>query len=377
MKIQHTTYLSLGSNLGDKLANLQNALYLISEKIGRISAVSPVYQTQAWGFKSDDFLNCCVGVSTDLDPQVVLGRILDIEQQLGRERDFPGSEKKYRSRSIDIDILLFDDQVLSFRHLEVPHPKMLERRFVLVPLADIAPNTMHPTVKKTIAMCLLSCADETEVEKTGFKLNRPVTLIDKYNYIAIEGNIGAGKTSLAKRIADDFNAKLVLERFADNPFLPKYYADMERYAFPLEMSFLADRFQQLTDDLAQFDLFKNFVVSDYYIFKSLLFAQVSLPKEEYTLYRRMFDIIYKEIAKPDLYVYLYQNTSRLLENIRKRGREYEQEITADYLEKIHQGYSNFIRSDQHLNTVIIDVSELDFVNFEEDYASIIRKITSL
>ncbi|MCB0474515.1 MAG: 2-amino-4-hydroxy-6-hydroxymethyldihydropteridine diphosphokinase [Flavobacteriaceae bacterium] len=377
MKIQHTTYLSLGSNLGDKLANLQNALYLISEKIGRISVVSPVYKTQAWGFESDDFLNCCIGVSTGLDPQLVMGRILDIEQQLGRERFFPGSEKKYRARSIDIDILLFDDQVLSDKHLEVPHPKMLERRFVLTPLADIAPNTMHPTVKKTIAMCLQSCADVSQVEKTDFKLNRPVTLIDKYNYIAIEGNIGAGKTSLAKRIADDFNAKLVLERFADNPFLPKYYADMERYAFPLEMSFLADRFQQLTDDLAQFDLFKNFVVSDYYIFKSLLFAQVSLAREEYTLYRRMFDIIYKEIAKPDLYVYLYQNTSRLLENIRKRGREYEQEITADYLERIHQGYSNFIRSDQHLNTVIIDVSELDFVNFEEDYTSIIQKITSL
>ena len=111
------------------------------------------------------------------------------------------------------------------------------------------------------------------------KLKRPIPLSEKYNYIAIEGNIGAGKTSLTKMISDEFNAKIVLERFADNPFLPKFYKDKDRYAFPLEMSFLADRHQQLTDDLAQFDLFKNFIVSDYYMFKSLIFAQVTLKKK--------------------------------------------------------------------------------------------------
>ena len=149
---------------------------------------------------------------------------------------------------------------------------------------------------------------------------------------------------------------------------------MERYAFPLEMSFLADRYQQLSDDLAQFDLFKNFIVSDYYIFKSLIFAQVSLPKEEYVLYRRMFDIMYKEITKPDLYIYLYQNTDRLLVNIKKRGRDYEQNIAQEYLEKIHQGYSNFIKTEQNLNTLIIDVSEYDFPNSNDDYTAIIKLI---
>jgi len=165
---------------------------------------------------------------------------------------------------------------------------------------EIAPNVKHPIEKKTILMCLQGCDDNTEIEETGLQLKRPVSLVEKYNYIAIEGNIGAGKTTLSKMIGDDFNAKLVLERFADNPFLPKYYADMERYAFPLEMSFLADRYHQLTDDLAQFDLFKNFIVSDYFIFKSLIFAQVTLSKEEFNLYRKMFDIMYKEISKPNL-----------------------------------------------------------------------------
>ena len=376
MKILHTTYLSLGSNQGDRLENLQRAVTRIAEHIGRVTRISSVYKTKSWGFEGDDFLNCCVEVMTNLTAETVLNKIIYIETGLGRvRRQAEHSEKKYEARSIDIDVLLFDDEVLSCKNLEVPHPRMLERRFVLAPLADIAPQTKHPVTKKTILTCLQECPDTTEVEKTNQQLKKPITLIDRYNYIAIEGNIGAGKTSLAKRIADDFNAKLVLERFADNPFLPKYYADMERYAFPLEMSFLADRFQQLTDDLAQFDLFKNFIVSDYYIFKSLLFAQVSLPKEEYTLYRRMFDIIYKEIAKPDLYVYLYQNTNRLLENIKNRGRDYEKDITAEYLEKIHQGYSNFIKTEKSLNTLIIDVSELDFVNHEADYFTIVKKIS--
>ncbi|MDB0040292.1 deoxynucleoside kinase, partial [Polaribacter sp.] len=148
----------------------------------------------------------------------------------------------------------------------------------------------------------------------------------------------------------------------------------ERYAFPLEMSFLADRYQQLSDDLAQFDLFKNFIVSDYYIFKSLIFAQVTLSKDEYFLYRKMFDLMYKEITKPDLYVYLYQNTDRLLENIKKRGRDYEQSIEKDYLKKIQEGYSNFIKTEQDLNVLTIDVSELDFVNNENDYFTIIQQI---
>ena len=175
-------------------------------------------------------------------------------------------------------------------------------------------------------------------------------------------------------ISDELNAKIILERFAENPFLPKFYEDKERFAFPLEMSFLADRYQQLSDDLAQLDLFKNLIISDYYIFKSLIFAQITLQKDEYLLYRKMFDMMYKEITKPDLYVYLYQNTERLLQNIKKRGREYEQNIEAGYLQKIHDGYKSFISTQQDLNILIIDVSEIDFVNNPIDYEYIINKI---
>jgi 2-amino-4-hydroxy-6-hydroxymethyldihydropteridine diphosphokinase len=371
MKIVRTTYLSLGSNIGEKLKNIQTSVDLIGEKIGHVKNVSSVYKSESWGFETSDFLNICLEVSTNLNPEKLIESVLLIEKILGRERSASSS---YEDRIIDIDILLFDDEIIFHDQLKVPHPKMLERKFVLVPLAEIAPNSIHPIVKKNILFCLQNCSDTNQVDKIEDKINRPISLVEKYNYIAIEGNIGSGKTSLAKRIGDDFNAKLVLERFADNPFLPKFYEDKERFAFPLEMSFLADRYHQLTDDLAQFDLFKNFIVSDYFIFKSLIFAQITLPAEEYNLYRKMFDIMYKEISKPDVYVYLYQNTDRLIDNIRKRGRDYEQNIQPSYLERIHKGYLNFINTKEQLNTLIIDISELDFVNDETDYHHILKRI---
>jgi deoxyguanosine kinase len=371
MKIQRTTYLSLGTNQGNKIENLQNAINLIAQKVGSILKVSSIYKTASWGFVSNDFFNICLKVSTQGPPEKLMQILLDIENTLGRTRN---DANGYADRNIDIDILLIDDEIIFSKILIVPHSKMLERRFVLVPLVEIAPDTLHPIEKKKLAGCLQNCNDSSEISLVDETLKRPIPITEKYNYIAIEGNIGAGKTSLAKMISDEFNAKIILERFAENPFLPKFYEDKERFAFPLEMSFLADRYQQLSDDLAQLDLFKNLIISDYYIFKSLIFAQITLQKDEYLLYRKMFDMMYKEITKPDLYVYLYQNTERLLQNIKKRGREYEQNIEAEYLQKIHDGYKSFISTQQDLNVLIIDVSEIDFVNNPIDYAYVINKI---
>ena len=371
MKIQSVTYLSLGTNQGNKLENLQKAINFISDVAGDVQKISAIYKTASWGFAGEDFYNICIQVSTCLTADELLKTVLNIETKLGRQRT---TSSEYQNRNIDIDVLLFDDEILFSKTLIIPHTKMLERKFVMVPLVEIAPNAIHPIEQKELQICLQNCVDSSEITNVDKNLIRPIILSEKYNYIAIEGNIGAGKTSLTKMISEDFNAKLVLERFADNPFLPKFYEDKERYAFPLEMSFLADRYQQLSDDLAQFDLFKNFIISDYYIFKSLIFAQVTLSKDEYLLYRKMFNLIYKEITKPDLYVYLYQNTDRLLENIKNRGRDFEQNIQADYLKKIHDGYQGFITTQNDLNLLTIDVSELDFVNNKADYKQIINII---
>jgi 2-amino-4-hydroxy-6-hydroxymethyldihydropteridine diphosphokinase len=371
LKIQRITYLSLGTNQGNKLKNLQNAINLIADKTGAIKKISAIYKTPSWGFKGDDFYNICIKISTSQTADKLLHSLLTIEKELGRIRN---NENEYQNRNIDIDILLFDNDIIFSKNLIVPHPKMLERKFVLVPLSEIAATVIHPTEKKQISSCLKNCNDSTEINVVKETLIRPIPVSEKYNYIAIEGNIGAGKTSLANLLSKQFNAKLVLERFADNPFLPKFYEDKERYAFPLEMSFLADRYQQLSDDLAQLDLFKNCIISDYYIFKSLIFAQITLQKDEYVLYQKMFDLIYKEITKPDLYIYLYQNTERLLQNIKKRGRTYEQNIEAGYLQKIHNGYKNFINTQKDLNILVIDVSEIDFVENTNDYNYMINQI---
>ena len=225
---------------------------------------------------------------------------------------------------------------------------------------------------------LKECTDETEINKIQRWLKNPVAAFDlaRFSYVAIEGNIGAGKTTLAETISNDFNAKLVLERFADNPFLPKFYEDKSRYAFPLEMSFLADRYQQVQDDLSQLDLFKDFIVADYDIYKSLIFAKVTLQDEEYKLYRRLFDLMYKDIKRPELYVFLFQSSEKLIENIRKRGRDYEQNISIEYLESIQKGYLDFIKSQPQNRIKIIDITDLDFVKNREDYLEVLRQISS-
>ena len=281
----------------------------------------------------------------------------------------------YEARIIDIDIIAFDEEIINLERLQVPHPLMQNRDFVLLPCVDLQLNWKHPILKKTISELVEELTNEIDCHAIQ-ELQRPLhdILLDQFNYVAFEGNIGAGKTTLATKIAEDFNAKTVLERFADNPFLPKFYKDQNRYAFPLEMSFLADRYQQLSDDLAQYDLFKDFIVADYHIFKSLIFAKITLADDEYRLYRNLFDIIYKEMPRPDLYVYLYQNSERLLQNIKKRGRSYEQQIAAEYLDKINNGYLDYIKSQTDLNVLIIDVSHRDFVKNQEDYIFILDQI---
>jgi len=194
------------------------------------------------------------------------------------------------------------------------------------------------------------------------------------NYLVIEGNIGAGKTTLAKMISERYQTKLVLEQFADNPFLPKFYENQEQYSFPLEMAFLAERYNQLNRELSHFDLFSPFTVSDYYFMKSLIFAQNTLQPDEYNLYRQFFTIIYDKMPKPDLYVYLHKNTDLLLKNIALRGRDYETYITKEYLEKITQGYFSYFKQQSDFPILILDTNDIDFVNQPVDFEKIVQFI---
>lgn len=372
MNNQSQVILSLGSNLGNRLENIQLAIESIHQAIATVIKVSSLYETPSWGFDSEPFYNCALVLQTSKKAEQILDEVLQLETKLGRVRN---DEQGYQPRIIDIDVITYNEEIIQTEKLQVPHPHMQNRKFVLFPMRDLNLDWRHPILQKYLPE-LVALAEDKSSCKVVQKLEAPLEKINlqQYNYIAIEGNIGAGKTTLSSKISEDFNAKLVLERFADNPFLPKFYEDQSRYAFPLEMSFLADRYQQLSDDLAQFDLFKDFIVADYHIFKSLIFAKVTLAEDEFRLYKTMFDIIHKEMPKPDLYVYLYQNTDQLLENIKKRGRSYEMQIPAEYLEKINQGYLDFIKTQNNLNVLIIDVSDKDFVNFQEDYIFILDQI---
>jgi 2-amino-4-hydroxy-6-hydroxymethyldihydropteridine diphosphokinase len=372
MKVQNQAILSIGSNQGNRLENIQKCIQLIQLEMGTVFSVSKLYESPSWGFESDSFYNCAIAIHTHKSAQKLLTGLLKIEKKLGRIRS---SLEGYQPRIIDIDIISFENEIINTATLVVPHPQMQKRLFVLIPMNDLQLEFIHPVLQKSTLELIAICEDKSSC-KVISDLELPIEKynLQQYNFIAIEGNIGAGKTTLAEKIAQDFNAKTVFERFADNPFLPKFYKDQNRYAFPLEMSFLADRYQQLSDDLAQFDLFKDFIVADYHIFKSLIFAKVTLQEDEFRLYKTLFDIIYKEMPKPDLYVYLYQNTDRLLQNIKRRGRSYEQEIPADYLDKINKGYLDYINSQTNLNVLIIDVSDRDFVKNQSDYVYILDEI---
>ena len=191
-----------------------------------------------------------------------------------------------------------------------------------------------------------------------------------HHFITIEGNIGAGKTTLAHLLAKHFNARLILEKFADNPFLPKFYENPAQYAFPLELFFMSERFKQLKELLQQKDMFQNLTVSDYLFTKCLLFAKVTLPEDEFRLYQRLFDIIHQQLIQPDLLIYLHAPVNKLQANIRKRNRSYEQNIPDEYLFNIQETYTHYIKQ-HNITTLIIDASNADFLGNEKQLKTVI------
>ena len=195
----------------------------------------------------------------------------------------------------------------------------------------------------------------------------------KYNFISIEGNIGAGKTTLANLLAKHYNARLVLEEFADNPFLPKFYENPQQFAFPLELFFMAERYKQLKELIQQKDLFQSVTISDYLFTKCLLFAKVNLPEDEFRLYQRLFDIIHQQLVQPEILIYLHAPVSRLQLNIKKRARPYEQKIPDEYLFSIQETYTHYIKQ-HNLKTLFIDASNADFLNNEAHLQTIINAL---
>ena len=364
-------YLSLGSNLGDKINNLQTTLNLIDSKVGDVLLISSVYQTKAEGFVGEDFLNCCVSLRTSMEPKILIKELINIESQNGRLRS---NRNIYESRSIDIDILFYEDKIINKHNLTIPHPRMNERNFVIKPLLDIAKSKIHPVLNRTISEIDLDLGD-TEIIKINDDLVLPVIeKLKSIKNIVIEGNIGVGKTCLSEKLSKDLNKELILEGYMDNPFLEKYYENPDRYALNVELTFLTDRCRQLSDFNNQISLFSSGLVSDYDIFKSLVFAGISLKEIEYNLFRKIFTYMTKDLFKSNLIIYLLQSTEQLLENIKKRGRGFEKKIDKKYLDKINQGYLNYLKNNSDLNIIYVDVSDLDFVESKTDYFELLYRV---
>lgn len=192
-----------------------------------------------------------------------------------------------------------------------------------------------------------------------------------YQFIAIEGNIGAGKTTFCQMLGRDYHGKIILEQFVDNPFLPFFYENPERYAFPVELFFMTERHKQLQQNLSQQDLFRHFTVADYFFVKTLLFAKNNLNSEEYRLFQRLFHILNAGFPKPDLLVYLHRPVDYLIGTIRKRGREYEQKITLQYLQSIQNAYFEYFRTDPSLPILVINIEDFDYLNEETQYRKLV------
>ena len=322
-------YLSIGSNLGDRLLHLQLAVGMIAYRIGEIKSLSKVVETPAWGFEGEAFYNACLAVDTPLRPEEVLTQLLEIEEFLGRKR----SEKNgYQSRTIDLDIVFYGDRVLKTDRLTLPHPRMQERNFVLAPLAEIAPAVEHPESKLTVESLLKTSEDTTAVTE----ISAPLFPVKKVDYIAIEGNIGVGKTTFAERLQAAIGGRLLLENFYDNPYLEDFYRDPETFALPVENAFLEDRIQQQNQFFSRTE--KGPVIADYCLEKSPLFARQNLNEKDIDLYLQSYTKKVASLPQPAIVFFLEQSIEQLLKNIEKRGRSFEQNMETAYLKKIEQGY---------------------------------------
>ena len=334
--------LCLGGNIGNRTENINASKEAIDSLCGKIIAQSSIYETEAWGSDSErKYLNQVIKIETKLTANQLLSNLLKIEKKLGRKRD-----KNINSdRTIDIDILFFNSEVINNKTLEIPHPRLHQRNFVLKPLNEIASDFKHPVFKKTISVLHKNNKDTLKVKK-----HKP---IKECNYICIEGNIGSGKSTLAKALAKNIKGLYLPEEFDDNALLPLFYENKKLFAFPLEYSFLINRFKQIQKVVKNKE---KFIVSDYSLYKCLWFAKINLSKKDFLVFKKQFKLILKHLPKPDLIIHLTTNTKNLEQNIKKRGRKYEKSISSAYLNAISREYIVGIDKIKNIKKLNLNIS---------------------
>ena len=396
-------FLGLGSNLGDRAGHLREALRVLEAIEGiEVVAASPVYRSAAHVLPGQapgpDFLNAAAEIRTTLAPDALRAACQRAEQNAGRD---PGAER-WAPRPLDVDVLLYGDRRIATDVLTIPHPRLAERRFVLRPLLDLDDALAVPAADPArlpvpVRDLLAATPDTGALYPTGVSLNDvnlsdvnlsdvnfsrehpasdPVTWPERLRYVAIEGVIGAGKTTLARMLARRVGARLVLEEFEENPFLPRFYEDSERWAFQTQLAFLASRFRQ-QQALAAGDLFHQTTVADYTFDKDRLFAQLTLSGDEMRLYDQLFAAMAPNAPVPDLTVYLQSTVDRLVQNVQRRGRDYERDIDPQYLADLSGAYDAHFFQRARGPVLILHVAALDFVQHPEHFDELVRQIATV
>ena len=368
-------FIALGSNVGYRGRHLQRGVESLAQASGiRLVQVSTVYENEAHTLEPSQvhppFLNAVIEIETVRTPEELLSLLFEIERDAGRIQS-----KQWEPRPLDMDLLIYGDLVLSDNEsMVIPHPRMMERRFVLQPLSELAPDLEIPGTGKTVQEALTICRDKNPLEATSIELwTTQVVFPETLRYIAVEGVIGAGKTTLARMLARQMKARLVLEEFEENPFLPDFYKDADRWAFHTQLAFLASRFKQQKPLLSR-DLFHQRTISDYTFDKDRIFAHITLTGDELVLYESLYTLMEPTTATPDLVVYLRSSVDRLMKNITLRDRDYERNMQQEYIADLTQAYDHYFNNYTRVPLLIVNSTELDFVNKRKDFEHLLEQI---
>jgi 2-amino-4-hydroxy-6-hydroxymethyldihydropteridine diphosphokinase len=339
----NVVFLSLGGNLGNRSENLNRAIEHIKAIGAKIIKVSSLYETAAWGSTSTKkYLNQVIQIGTSLTAHQLLKETLSIEKRMGRVR----TSDRNTDRVIDIDLLFFNNDVSNSKTLHIPHPRIQLRKFVLIPLNEIAAKFIHPVLNQPIKTLLKKCEDVLDV-----KLYKKEST---FRLICIEGNIGSGKTTIAKALAKKLHADFLAEKFEDNDLLSKFYSNKKQDAFHLEYSLLLSRTQQLAQYLKAP---AGVVICDFDLHKSLWFAKHNLATEDYKFFKKKALNLVEAFPKPELIVYLDTDLKNLKENIKKRNRVYEKNINSTYLEAIGEEYKKGLAKLKDVTKLLITIKK--------------------
>ena len=368
-----TVWLALGSNVGDRAATLRKAVESLREIADEVIRTSRIYETDPVGpGRQEKYLNMCARLVTALPPHQLLLFCKELETRLGR---IPRG--RWQPREIDIDILAYEDEVIADDEITLPHPGVPERQFVLVPLADLDPGLVLPGQRDNISRLLQKRrALEGEAGVVEYRLlpHGAVTLPDRLRYVAVEGVIGVGKSTLVRLLCERTNCQPLNEEFENNPFLADFYKDRHRFAFQTQVFFLLSRFRQIQDHFHQQDLFRPQVVSDYMFAKDRIFANLNLDENELALYQRLCGLLERELPRPDYVVYLQADTSTLLQRIRQRDRYYERPIEENYIESLNQAYNSYFHHYTASPLLIVNTNHMDYVRSPSDLNLLLEQI---